>query len=307
MNTLGKVCAGLTLVAMIGWVYLGAKLGKYSNDWSIRIRDAKLATEKAIADHEKAELELSTARSELARLKLGWGFEWSLPAGGNSGSVQVIGSNLAVNGLGTDHGLQTREIEADGKKQIVAPTVHVFLPDGQGGSRYVGEFLADMQQLSGSSSVLVPTWAVTAEEIASWDFSQGVRMRSLAPAAHRAAIEGLNQALQRTRELYATAETNIANQKKLLSAAQEQLENRKRELLGNPDAPAVADRPEFRAGLVQALQDLEEDRNALQVRIDALRRDIKAAADDRESALQELNQLAGELPVPDAQLSRKSE
>jgi len=303
MNTLGKVCAGLTLLAMGGWIYLGARLGKTANDWSVKVRDAKIASEKATSDRLKAELELSSARSELARLKLGWGHEWQIAAG----AVQVLQDGLQVTGLGTENGLQVRELEKSGAEpaRTVAPTVHIFVSAAPDQSVYIGEFIADLNQLSTTQCLLKPTWLALPQEIAAWDFSQGARMRSLIPTGARTAMEGVNQAIERSQELLLSATSNIANQQKLLEAAEKQLENRRNELQGNPEGKEVADRPEVKAGLIQALHDSEEERNALQIQVDTLRREIKAMADARDAAIVELTELADKLPAADSQVSQK--
>ena len=306
MNKLRITVLLLNILGLGAGIYFGARLGKRANDAAVQLRDAKIASEKAVKDASKAALDLSTAQAELARLKLGWGYEWTIPPGGNVGSVQVVGTNLAVTGLGTNKGLIPRTV--NGGNQIIAPTVHVFVPDNQG-SRYLGEFRADPQQLAANSATLVPTWAVSQQEIASWDFSQGVRLRSQVPPAERLAIEGLNQAIQRTRELGAETDASIRDQQQLLTAAQNQLQIRKGELLGNDDnsIPLIADRPEYKIGLVQALEDLEEDRNEAMLHVDFLRRAIKAAGDARDSLQQQLAQLASQLPEPQARISQNAQ
>lgn len=307
MNTLGKVCLGLTLVAVLAGIYLGGRLGNTSNTWAVKLRDARIASEKAVADNARTLLDLKTAQAELARVKLGWGFEWVFPPGGNVGNVQVVGRNLAVTGLGTSAGLAPRQIEINEQPTMVMPSVHVFALDGQGGSVYIGEFLPDAQQLAEASSVLVPTWEVTAQEIAGWNFSGGIRMRSQVPPAGRAAVEGANQKIRRLRELFAETQASITEQQQLLTAAQQQLATRKGELLGNPNIPLIADRPEYTAGLVQALEDLEEERNSVQLAVDGLRRAIKTEAEARSSLVNELNQVVQQLPAPQSQLSQREQ
>lgn len=306
MNRLGQVCLGLTIVSLGIGIYLGGRLGNYANSWSTRLRDAAAASEKAIADHSKAMLDLRTAQAELDRVKLGWGYEWEFLPGANVGGVQVVGQNLSVVGLGQeDPGMRLRQVVVNGQEQLIAPTVHVFALDGQGGSVYIGEFLADSQQLGPRNATLIPTWQVTGPEIATWNFSNGVRLRSLVPPGERSAVEGLNQAIRRTRELYSETQAAIASQTQLLAAAQQQLATRKAELLGNPDAPLIADRPEFTVGLVQALEDLEEERNASQLAVDVLRRDIKTAQESRDLLVLQLNQAAEKLPEPQSRLSQR--
>lgn len=305
MNRLRIIILVLNILGLGAGIYFGARVGKKANDAAILLRDARVASSKALTDRNKAVLELETAQAELARLKLGWGFEWTIPPGGNVGSVQVVGTNLAVTGLGTNNGLVPRDVMVDGRLQPVAPTVHVFIPDGQTGSRYLGEFRADPQQLAATSATLVPTWAVNQQEIASWNFSQGVRMRSQVPPAERLAIEGLNQAIQRTRELIAETDASIVDQQQLLTAAQQQLAVRKGELLGNPAIPLIADRPEHTVGLVQALEDLEEDRNMAMLQVDFLRREIVSAADARALLISQLNELTARLPQPQTSMTQR--
>lgn len=305
MSTLGKVCLGLSLVALLAGIYLGGRLGNTSNSWSIKLRDAKIASEKALADNSKARQDLRITQSELDRSMLGWGFEWTFPPGGNVGNVQVVGQNLAVAGLGANNGLAARQVDVNGQPSLVRPTVHVYALNGQNGSVYIGEFIADDKQLGPNSAVLTPAWEVNPQEIASWNFAGGVRLRSQVPPAPRAAVEGANQGIRRLRELFAETVAGINDQQKLLQAAQQQLATRKGELLGNPAVTLIADRPEYTVGLVKALEDLEEERNAAQVAVDALRRAIRLAAETRSSLLTELNDVLARLPKPQSQVSQR--
>ncbi len=308
MNRLGQVCLGLTLVSLAAGIYLGGRLGNYANSWSTRLRDARTASEKAIADNSKALLDLRTAQAELDRVKIGWGHEWEFLPTENVGGIQVVGQNLAVTGLGQDDpGMRVRQVTVDGREEILAPSIHVFALNGQGGSVYIGEFLADRTQLAPNNSTLIPTWQVTPPEIAAWNFSNGVRLRTLVPPGERTGVEGLHQAVRRTRELFAETQAAINSQKLLLEAAQQQLATRKAELLGDPNAKPIADRPEFTAGLVQALEDLEEERNATQLAVDRLRRGILEASNTRTTLLEELKQTAEKLPTPQPQITRREQ
>ncbi len=298
MNRTGKVCLFLTLVCMVAGFYLAARLGNYANSWSVKLRDARVAGEKAVAAGETAALDLKVAQAELARTKLGWGYEWTFPPNGNVGEIQIKGTSLLVTGLGRANGLVERRVDVDGQPQIVAPTVHVFALNGQGGSAYIGEFMADPQQLGDTNATLVPTWFVTTAELGTWNFAQGVRMRSQVPAAERAAVEGLNQALRRTTELFEETQANIKEQQDLITAAQLQLQTRRGELLGNPALAPIEDRPEHTAGLVQALENLEETRNAAQLKIDQLRRSILSETASRGSLFDEVKALVEKFPSP---------
>ncbi len=248
-------------------------------------------------------MELRVAQAELARTKMGWGFEWVLAP---ADAPQKQNGRLLVQGLGTNVGLTVKSVvDEQGQNRQVDPVVHVFSGTPDGNSIYIGEFIADIQQLRPTSCLLIPTWAVTPQELATWDFSSGTRLRSQIPPAERAAIEGANQLIQRTREAIAQTERNITEQQALLASVQEQLDFRKKELLGNPDLERIDERPEYSDGLVKALVDIEEERNDLQVSVDYLRREIKQAADERAELLQELSTLAAQLPQPDSRVSQK--
>lgn len=307
MTKLGKTALVFAILALGGGFYLAAMLGTYHNAWAVKLSAARENSAKAIEARDQAEMALHLAQSELARVKLGWGYEWTL-SGGNPPPVQVQGGRLSVNGVGQGNGLSPRSFTDDqGQTQQVAPVVHVFVPDGQGGSSYLGEFIADAQFLTPTSSVLIPTWNVSPREMQSWDFSNGVRLRSQIPQAERAAVEGVNRLIQRTRELIAQANRNIAEQQQQLETVQQQLEFRRKELLGNPDLERIEDRPEYSDGLVKALVDIEEERNGVQVVVDRLRRRIKAAADQRDVLVEQLDALVAQLPKPESRVSRRPE
>jgi hypothetical protein len=308
MNTPGKVCLALTIILLGVGIYLGGRLGNYANSWSTKLRDGKAASQKAVADNTKTLLDLRTAQAELNRLKLGWGHEWTFLPGNNVGGVQAVGNTLGLTGLGSgEPALAPRQVQVDGREQLIVPTIHVFALDGQGGSSYTGEFRVVPERLQEAAAILEPTWQVTPQEIATWTFPNGVRLRTLVPPGERSAVEGLNQAIRRTREQYAETQAAVNAQKQLLEAAQKQLDTRKSELLGDPAAKEIEDRPEFSKGLVQALEDLEEERNAAQVAVDGLRRAIKSAADARTMIVQQLNEVVSRLPEPQSRVSQRQE
>jgi hypothetical protein len=303
MTKLGKTALALTVLALIGGFVLAAMLGKYHNEWSVNLASARTSSDAAIVARDQAKLELLIAQSELSRTKLGWGFEWVL---NGANAPQIQNGALIVQGVGTNNGLTVKTTtDEQGQQKQVAPVVHVFSGTAEGGAVYLGEFIADPQQISPTSCTLIPQWNVGAPEIATWDFRNGIRLRSQIPPAERAAVEGVYRLIQRTQELIRETNRNIASQETLLASVQEQLDFRKKELLGNPDMTRIAERPEYSDGLVKALVDTEEDRNSLQVSVDALRRMIKQAADERVILLEQLDTLVSQLPQPAERVSKK--
>ena len=66
---------------------------------------------------------------------------------------------------------------------MVPPALHVFADNGQGKVSYTGEFQLGIgpNELGEQTCVLYPTWRVSPQEMASWNFSNGVRLRTQIP------------------------------------------------------------------------------------------------------------------------------
>lgn len=299
MSTIGKVCLGFTVLGVIaaaGWLF--PMLGTIHNQWSKEFRDGKANLEKQIAAHKEARTDLQIAEAELARLQLGWDKSWIVPTAGQGQSVVVQGNRIAVTGLGTQSGLVARNVtDANGVQQPVRPVVHAFRGTADN-LVYIGEFVADVNQLGPNNVVLVPAWSATAEEYQSWQVPQAQwRFRTIVPPAPRRAMDELNRRITNIRELYAETQQNIQQQEALLAAATAQLEIRKKELLGNPEGnPELP--PEFVDGLLATIENEEEERNLLQLSVDSLRRLIKQSSDERQVLAESLRELVSRLPEP---------
>ena len=266
---------------------------------------AVVDSQKAIQAEEKARIDITAAKSALVSAKLGWGFEWEFPAGGNIGSVSVAGPRLNVNGLGRINGLVP--ITKPGTTDQFPPIAHVFTLDAQNQVVYVCEFAARLDQLQDTNCVLEPTWLALPQELASWNFSRGARIRSQIPPGTRNSFSSLNQTIMRSFQQEGLTDIHIQDQTRLNAAAEEGLNVRKRELTGDPDGPEIAEHPEYRSGLVAALKNLEEDRNAVQAEVDDLRRRLKTATELRQEQMNEIRQKAGVGSAASARLSQRPE
>lgn len=308
MSTLGKVCLVLTILCLIGGAILAGMLGGTANSWSVKLRTAKEKSQKEIAAAEQSYNDLRAAEAELARKKLGWGFEWTFPGDGSIQPVPATGE-LIVRGLGRSNGLTIGQATNEAGQQVpVIPIVHVFAPGADGQSTvYIGEFRADENRLGDTDCVLIPTLAPSAQEVANWNMGiAGARLRSIVPAPERATIDGLVASIRRNMGTAQQLEASIRDQAALLEAAKAQLAVRKGELLGNADARLIDDRPEFKIGLLKALEGIEEERNGVQVAVDELRRMIKSEAEKRTETLGQLQELAGKLPKPSSRVTSRS-
>ena len=116
------------------------------------------------------------------------------------------------------------------------------------------------------------------------------------PSGARTNIDELFRRQVRTDELKKQTVANITRQQGLLQAAEAALSVRNGELLGNPDGIVDPERPEFVVGLLQAIEDFEEERNQLQLDVDHLRRALKESSEDRNQKLEALAGAAAKLP-----------
>lgn len=306
MSRLGIVCGSLVIIGLLVEFWLAAKLGYRRGEVAEKLRAATEKSEKAVAEYEKAAMDLKTGEVNLAALKLGWGHEWTFPAA-NPAQVQNQGGKLFVTGLGSStKGLELNRVTGeDGQEKMAAPPIHVFADNGQGKVIYTGEFILGIgpNELGETTCVLYPTWKVTPQEMASWNFTNGVRIRTQIPSGGRGEIDNLNQTIARSVEQFNQLTSRIEDQKKLRLDADQELQGRKNELLGDPNGVVVAERPEFVDGLVKAIENLEEERNAVQIAVDSVRRKILKAIKTRNESVEGVKELAANAAKPVTKVS----
>ena len=315
MSMYGKVSAWLTVIGLAYLIlplpFMGIlpKVGKKHNDASAAMSKAEADVSKAADDRRRQELDLVKISNELARAQLGWDKSWTLTNSANTGVQVQQDGRLMVAGIGQQNGLVPVSWTNDtGETEMSPPAVHVFKQMADGAIRYVGEFVADMQQnqIGPADVTLIPNWQVTPQEVQVWASNpQGAwRFRTLMPAAPRKKIDQLNLQIVRLTELFLETDGNFAQQERLLSQAESQLATRKAELLGAANAKPVPGRPELSDGLLKTIRSEEDQRNALQVDVDRLRRDIKRSAVERGQILNRLKELLRELPSGDGKNSQ---
>lgn len=306
MSRLGIVCGSLVIIGLLVEFWLAAKLGYRRGEVAEKLRAATEKSEKAVVEFEKSAAELKTAQVNLASLKLGWGHEWTFPAA-NPGPVQNQGGKLFVTGIGSStRGLEPNRVTgADGQEKMAAPPIHVFADNGQGKVIYTGEFRLGVgaNELGETTCVLYPTWKVTPQEMASWNFTSGVRIRTQIPSGGRGEIDNLNQTIARSVEQFQLLSARIEDQKKLQADADLELQGRKNELLGDAKGVVVAERPEFVDGLVKAIENIEEERNAGQIAVDSVRRRKLNAAKTRSESVDALKEFAANIAKPVTKVS----
>jgi len=306
MSRLGIVCGTLVIIGLLVEFWLVSKLGYRRGEVAEKLRAATMKSELALVEYDKAEAELKSAEVTLSALKLGWGYEFQF-APANPAPVQNQGGKLFVTGLGAStKALEPRKVMgADGQEKMAAPPMHVFADNGQGKVVYTGEFLLGIgpNELGDQTCVLYPTWNVSPQEMASWNFNNGVRIRTQIPPGGRAEIDNLNQTIQRSAGQLAQLNTRTEDQKLLKVDADQALQSRRNELLGDAEGADVAERPEFKVGLVRAIEDAEEERNAVQVAVDSIRRNIQRAIANRSKLVESVKEMAANASKPVTKIS----
>ncbi len=304
MATIGKLCLALTVLGLgVISVWLLPAVGKLQNDVGLRLQKTQADLKTAEDSYARARAEFSTDSHRLTRLQVGWDKSWDIEQNGNTG-VLIQGVNLAVTGLGTETGLVERESDSGDPEP---PSVYAFKATEEG-MAYIGEFRTKV--IDANSTTLVPTWQPTQEEVEFWLTGETLpwRFRTQIPAAPRLRLDRLDLQLQLLAEKYAELEQNVARQEALLEDAQRQLDQRNRELVGDPDAEATPGRPEFSRGLTAVITESEDERNALLVTIDELRHRILSETERRQQLLRELAALVERLPSSeDPQEARTTE
>ncbi|MCR9200767.1 MAG: hypothetical protein NXI04_19190 [Planctomycetaceae bacterium] len=310
MSTLGKVCLVLTtLLLLLAMVPIPGPYGGWSpklliihNEWSEKFRDAREKTSAAIRANSVARQELSKATADIEGLNVGWDQFWVVNARGpnngpNSPQVNVMpDGRLQLVNLGLNAGLKPRPYtDDDNSQKTMNPTVHAFVGAAEG-FIYAGEYVAE--DIQASRAVLSPVHILDGSRMQAVRQNQGNvwRLRTLVPVSQRKQNDELNAQLRRIGEMRGRTEANITRQQELKKAAEVAYNIRRGELLGDDTREEVQGRPEFTAGLLNVIEDTEEQRNQLQLDIDALRRRIKATIEEQQDFLDSLNNKVSSRP-----------
>ena len=295
MHALGKVFLALILLLAGASAVLTAKLVDIRQSYTNQIEQVE---EAIVGDPEKGVIGLESkletqrqallkARGELARTMLGWDRYWTdVP-------VQVQNADEAeiiAEGLGSEQG-----VPADNPDL----TLHAFAPVDEAGTEfvYVGPFR--VVEVAANDSVLRLDWAPFGEEVDQWRDSNW-RFRSMIPAADVKRFEDLRRELAVGQELLEARRANLQVQTQLAEAAEQQLEQRQKELLGDGQAKVIEGAPEYSEGLLATLEEEEEARNRALAEVDRLRRELKAAEDHVQGLLDTNKALIRQLPTATA-------
>lgn len=266
MHTLGKVLAGLVVAAAIAASLLTAKLIQVRNSWTLKATTAKNKFIELQPKIDALQAKIDSIRAEIFRSQELWGAALNnVPtqvANPADGTVQL--------GIGTDLGIRPNML------------LHGFQMTGEGGDIYRGSFLVTEVQPNGS--LLKPNFRVTPDDVKTWPAQPSPwRWRNALPSGYQETFDRQLMSILKDEETLRARAMTLADQKELMNKATAALKQREAELVGGEGlATAESVGVEFREGLVAAIEQIEEDRNRILLKVDELRRTVRKVNGDIE-------------------------
>lgn len=286
MHISGKIVAWLLIPAILGAMVLSAKAVKVRNSWTAKYEKLRKEYADVAPKLDEARAALDHAQAEWHRATQTWG----LYAQANT-TVQNPAAGTLTVGLGTSQGIKDKQ------------WLYGFEVQQDGSAIYRGDFVVTI--VREGESVLQPNWRLRPGDTEGWKNGQW-RWRLFLPSAYPNQFDEYEQTLLQEDELLADRQLTLATQKELTDSATEQLKLREAELVGGADlSQDEALDIEFRNGLVAALEELEEARNAELIAIDRLRRSVRNLQQKIRSTEAKNRELVDQLPQPAAEVTRK--
>lgn len=291
MHTLGKVFLWINLLFLVpAAVLLSAKLINSRNYWMQQIGQKEKQLENNREQIAQKEKRRSDLQSNLVRQRLAWDTMFLAP------NSRADVSGVATVGVGPAQNFGVVPADAP------APIVHVFAPS-ENGSKYIGPF--QIAEARGAQSRLQPMFRVFEGEPESW--TPGVwRLWQVVPSQAPSRVVELTNEIVKAREAVVSRQETLALQQKAVEQAQQHLESRSKELLGDPQAPKIAGLPEVSEGLVAALRDAEAARNEDLAELNQLRHAVDQAYERLTRTVAQNERLAQQLAGRPAQLDVSS-
>jgi len=280
MHVLGKVLASLVVLAAIGALLLTAKLVQVRNSWTAKTTAAKTKFADLQPKVDALEAKIDSLRNEIFRSRELWGTAYlSVETSKDDAATGSLTTNL-----GTDRGIRTGML------------LHGFEVAADGTSIYRGSFLVGDVQNNGSK--LKPNFRVSADDVKTW-VPGNWRWRNAVPPGYQETFDRQLLSILKDEETMTARGLDLKGQKELLTKAENGLKQREAELVGGEGlAKTQSVEPEFRDGLVSAVQETEEERNKILLTVDGLRRAVRNIEADIERLQSENAALVGRLPEP---------
>lgn len=274
MHTSGKVLAWFVVIGGLAAIYLSAKTLSIRNEWM------KLAqkNEADILKNDEQILvktrQLDSLRSEFARSMLGWDRYWP------EVESRLNQKGELLLGLGTGYGVQPDQV------------LYIFAPQPDGSSKYLGDFR--VTKPGETNVVAVPNWFRYAGQIIPGEYK--VRVRTQILNQFQARLGGLEQQLLAADQTVLDNESELAKQVQLTEHADKLITTRLTEINGDPALEGKTLPDVNIKGLIAAMADEEEARNAALLETDRLLRELKTTRESFVETLKANQKLTESLP-----------
>lgn len=290
MHWSGKLFAGLVIIGSVGAIALSARTHQVRASWHKKLNKLRGDFEVGADQLRKETFLHEAALVDLANAKRGWG-DFS-----DDVTVQVNVQNGYLQTRDQDTAAVVAAAAANNQQQPLM--IYGFLKNADGSSRFIGTFVQEGAP-QGGFRVWKPTWQVRpADQVAAWGTGKW-RLRTLIPAHQKTRFVNLEVLL--TQADQSVADTGLDTQIKgeVNLKADDQLRLRFSELMGeNEDLAGLKGKlPDYMIdGLVRAIAAAEEERNLAIESVDQLRRDLKLNHDRANLLLKQNTGLERSLP-----------
>lgn len=298
MSKTGKFFLVLNLLMGIGAIYVIGGYVSMRNAWQQRVEKAQSAYVKKRESIDTTKQAYNEAAETMTRKRLAWGRS----NGWEKVGVTITDPNrgLIQAAIGTNKGL-TLPVSVDGgATPATKPILYAFQPTADGGYEYVGEFQATT--IDANRSAFELTRAVRPGEGQTWK-PGGWRFRDRVPSGQLARFTELEVQIDQATELLKERQVNIKTQDNLLKVAKEQLQDRLKELNGNPESPDLLGEV-TKKGLVESIRLNDQKRNENLNELNRLRLKLKSLHDQFLKLKQDNVELANEIIKKSADSSK---
>jgi hypothetical protein len=266
------------MLASIAAAVFISKVVQVRNSWTSKALASKKKYVELVPKIEQLETQIDSLKGELFRSRELWGRAWlAVPT-----EIQNAADGTLTLSIGTDQGIRDKQL------------LHGCEVMQDGSAIYRGAF--SVAAIQNNAASVKPNWRATPEEIRQWQPGSW-RWRNTIPVGYQETFERQLLTTVKHEETLKARMATLAGQKDLLAKANDGLKQREAELLGGEllGKPEKVE-PEYREGLVAAIEKEEEARNAVLRTIDELRRKVRKTQADIELLQAENVDLVNRLP-----------
>lgn len=291
MHKMGLVGVWLVVVAALASTILTSRLIQVRDSWTKKLvgYQKQLATTRPkIADLTE---ELSLLEAERFRARELWGDYWKdVPTAVQPGGMGTVVANIGI----AVQAANARDVVVHDKQTLYG---FEMLPDGK--VAYRGDFT--VLTARDQQSQLQPNWGVRPEDVQTWQPEAKWRWRVLIPPTYQPNFDLQILAINKADDVLTDRKKILDNEIKLEAQARDQLKLREAELVGGPQLskdPGIGE--EYRAGYIAAIEQVEEARNSVLLKVDELRHRLRAVQHEVDRIKQGNLELAKRLAQPAA-------